>query len=256
MIAQRSKKVFRRTLSTLLVVVLLSLLGLATSALDFDHEEDEDEEEFEDDVPVLNSYTYEDDIKGKTSAFIKFYAPWCGHCRDMAPAWERLAKDYGNSAEYLVAKIDCTAQDSKTLCRDRLRIEAFPTLLFGDPRRGGVMMEEYHGERNYESLAAFAKDAFARPHCNMETQEGCSDEMKTEIQRYLRLSEAEVDAEIEKIEDEIDDIHDTFEESVELLQESYDEMSTSLQLKKTFIHKEIGWILEIKEVRTAPTQST
>ena len=46
--------------------------------------------------------------------FVKFYAPWCGHCKKLAPAWAEFSDLAGD--ELTVAKVDCTTDDNKTLC--------------------------------------------------------------------------------------------------------------------------------------------
>ena len=55
----------------------------------------------------------DDDVEEKTKAglwFVKFYAPWCGHCVKLAPTWEKLAKVAGE--EYNVAHVDCSVHKS------------------------------------------------------------------------------------------------------------------------------------------------
>ena len=44
-------------------------------------------------VAVLGKENFE--AKTKTGvAFVKFFAPWCGHCKRLAPTWEKLAEEY------------------------------------------------------------------------------------------------------------------------------------------------------------------
>merc|ERR1712216_191175 len=42
------------------------------------------------------------------SAFIKFLAPWWGHCKSMKPAWDKLMDEFKDSKTALVGDVDCT----------------------------------------------------------------------------------------------------------------------------------------------------
>jgi thioredoxin-like negative regulator of GroEL len=61
------------------------------------------------DVVDLTAATFD---QAKTGDWlVKFYAPWCGHCKNLAPTWEELATK--SKGKFNVAKIDCTIHKGK-----------------------------------------------------------------------------------------------------------------------------------------------
>lgn len=62
-------------------------------------------------VLQLTDSTLKDTITQNDVVLIKFYAPWCGHCKRLAPDYEKAAdllKEKGVSA--VMAEVDCTVE--------------------------------------------------------------------------------------------------------------------------------------------------
>lgn len=56
---------------------------------------------------------------------VKYYAPWCGHCKALAPTWDELAKDVEGIEDLVIAKFDATVNEVAGL-----EIRGYPTLKF------------------------------------------------------------------------------------------------------------------------------
>jgi len=101
----------------------------------------------EDGVLVLDDKTFAEAVKNNPVILVEFYAPWCGHCQELAPHYAAAAKQLKASGIPL-AKVDATAEAKLT---EEYGIRGYPTIrLFLDGRD-----QEYNGGRNQESIVAW-----------------------------------------------------------------------------------------------------
>lgn len=105
-------------------------------------------------VTVVVAHNYKEVvIDNEKDVLLEFYAPWCGHCKALAPKYEELAELYTgeHSDKVVVAKVDATNNDVPD------EIQGFPTIkLF--PAGGKDSPIDYTGPRTVEDLANFIKE--------------------------------------------------------------------------------------------------
>jgi protein disulfide-isomerase A3 len=89
---------------------------------------------------------------------IEFYAPWCGHCKSLAPKYEELANKLKDEDEILIAKFDATANDVPSL----YNVQGFPTLFFV-PKDGKNAPRKYEGGREVDDFIKYLAKESTNP---------------------------------------------------------------------------------------------
>jgi protein disulfide-isomerase A6 len=88
-------------------------------------------------------------------ALVEFFAPWCGHCKNLAPVYEELATAFAH-LEDKVTIANCDADAHKELGK-KFGVQGFPTLKWFDGKPGS-QPEDYKGGRDLESLSKFVQE--------------------------------------------------------------------------------------------------
>ena len=89
-----------------------------------------------------------DEAIGSKNVFVKFYAPWCGHCKRMQPAWESLSAKYMTSEKVTIGDVNCNSYPE--LC-SKYTVRGFPTVM---AIKNGET-SEYKDSRTLEDMQSF-----------------------------------------------------------------------------------------------------
>lgn len=203
-------------------------------------------------VVLLHSDNYDELTHSKAAVFVKFFAPWCAHSKNIKDDWQKLAEAYNEKTTasgdttgrsepeftvgaILVAEVDCTdvAGGGKALC-NRFNIESFPTLKYGDP----TDLEDYNGKRSFEEIFAFTRDHLVPMLCSPTTLQFCPDDAaKVTMNKYTTMATDELESSILAAEKNLKAAGREFKSNVNRLTNEYKDTE---ETKRTAIKRIIS----------------
>uniref|UniRef100_A0A3Q3X2F3 Protein disulfide-isomerase n=1 Tax=Mola mola TaxID=94237 RepID=A0A3Q3X2F3_MOLML len=89
---------------------------------------------------------------------IEFYAPWCGHCKNLEPKYKELGEKLAESPNIVIAKMDATANDVPS----PYEVSGFPTLYFS-PAGRKTSPKKYEGGREVSDFISYLKREATNP---------------------------------------------------------------------------------------------
>ncbi|KAG0285428.1 hypothetical protein BGZ96_010311 [Linnemannia gamsii] len=79
-------------------------------------------------VEVVTDRDFEQKVlRSGKNVLVEFYAPWCGHCKNLAPTYEKVAFDFAHEKNVVVAKIDATVEKNSA---SKYGVSGYPTIKF------------------------------------------------------------------------------------------------------------------------------
>ncbi|CAD6890186.1 unnamed protein product [Tilletia caries] len=115
-------------------------------------------------VLALNADTFHGVVEDESKdVFVKFYAPWCSHCKKLAPRYAKVAALFANHPTCMVTTFNADPPAERAIAKQH-GIRGFPTLKFY-PSKSNTLTnatkfnpEVYRGARSPEALVHFLNE--------------------------------------------------------------------------------------------------
>ncbi|GMH17161.1 hypothetical protein Nepgr_019002 [Nepenthes gracilis] len=106
-------------------------------------------------VLTLDQSNFSDTVSKHDFIVVEFYAPWCGHCKKLAPEYENAASLLSIDDPHIaLAKVHASDELNKELASD-YEVRGFPTLKI--LRNGGKAVQDYKGPCDADGIVAYLK---------------------------------------------------------------------------------------------------
>ncbi|KAJ9639034.1 hypothetical protein H2204_003942 [Knufia peltigerae] len=136
-------------------------------------------------VEMLTDSSFKTEVGGDKDVLVAFTAPWCGHCKSLAPTWEKVASDFASEPNVLIAKVDAEAENSKATAQEQ-GVTGYPTIKFFP--KGSTEPEAYSGGRSEEALVDFVNSkagTYRVPGGGLNSQAGTIEVIDNLLAKYI-----------------------------------------------------------------------
>ena len=96
-------------------------------------------------------------LNDEQDVLVEFYAPWCGHCKQLAPKYDAVAAKVAHMKNLVIAKMDSTENEVEGIA-----IKGFPTLKFFKKGQKQTPLD-FDGDRTEEGIIKFLKENVSFP---------------------------------------------------------------------------------------------
>ncbi|XP_073013007.1 protein disulfide isomerase-like 1-1 [Typha latifolia] len=123
-------------------------------------------------VITLDSSNFDEVVAKHSFIVVEFYAPWCGHCKNLAPEYEKAASVLSkHDPPIVLAKVDANEEKNKELAT-RFEVQGFPTIKI--LRNQGNSVQEYKGPREADGIVDYLKKQVGPASAEIKTTEDAS----------------------------------------------------------------------------------
>ncbi|KAL9357515.1 hypothetical protein Peur_050768 [Populus x canadensis] len=113
------------------------------------------EDESKEYVLTLDHSNFTETVTKHDFVVVEFYAPWCGHCQNLAPEYEKAASILSsNNPQIVLAKVNADEKVNQEIS-EKYDVQGFPTIKI--LRKGGTSVNEYKGPRDADGIAEYLK---------------------------------------------------------------------------------------------------
>ncbi|KAH8858678.1 Protein disulfide-isomerase [Schistosoma japonicum] len=192
----------------------------------------------EDDVLVLSKNNFDDVIKANKFVLVEFYAPWCGHCKALAPEYSAAAKKLKEKGSLIkLAKVDATVEEELAF---KHGVKGYPTLKFFRNEQP----IDFGGERDSDAIVNWCLRKSKPSVEYIESVDGCKqfiDNATIAVLGFIKDTDSLDLTDFEKVADELDDADFAVANSSDILNEYGITQTPRIVLFKNFDENRVDY---------------